>query len=235
MQLTIVFRVLVIFTGILFCQSIFAQVEPTKFFEDKFERNESQELTEEIGLGWFSNSANRAGGYKQVDLNKGVLHIQKKPKGKYAVNLKHALNVKDARIQFNFEFASKKGARFNFYDTQAKDKAISGHVCQVRLDKNKIILVDQMGGKFNVGFNNLDKQAQKKLLAETTASMPYHFVIGQWYEMIIEIQDSQLTAFINGEKIATLESIGINHTNKTEFGFSVVDELKIKDISFWQL
>ena len=43
-------------------------------FEDKFERNETQETTEEIGVGWSTNSKNRAGGNKQVDLKDGAMH-----------------------------------------------------------------------------------------------------------------------------------------------------------------
>jgi hypothetical protein len=49
--------------------------EPGKLiFSDDFERNESQELKDEVGNGWGTNSKSRAGGNKQVDLKHADLH-----------------------------------------------------------------------------------------------------------------------------------------------------------------
>ncbi len=42
-------------------------------FEDKFDRNESQETKEEIGNGWTTNSENRAGGRTRSPTSASVL------------------------------------------------------------------------------------------------------------------------------------------------------------------
>ena len=47
----------------------------TLIFEDDFQRNETQEKTDEIGNGWGSNSKSRAAGNKQVDLKNGAMYI----------------------------------------------------------------------------------------------------------------------------------------------------------------
>ena len=45
-------------------------------FEDKFDRVESQELTEELGYDWATSSELHAHGNKQADLRNGYLFIQ---------------------------------------------------------------------------------------------------------------------------------------------------------------
>jgi hypothetical protein len=44
-------------------------------FQDDFARSESQELKDEPGNGWATNSQSRAKGHKQVDLREGALFI----------------------------------------------------------------------------------------------------------------------------------------------------------------
>ena len=59
----------------LFISTLQAEERGRLIFEDNFNRNELQEDKEEVGNGWSTNSASRAGGHKQADLRDGTLHI----------------------------------------------------------------------------------------------------------------------------------------------------------------
>ena len=67
----------------------------TLIFEDDFERNESQEATDEIGNGWGTNSKSRAGGNKQVDLKDGAMHITMHTTADHAVSVTHEAEFQD--------------------------------------------------------------------------------------------------------------------------------------------
>ena len=64
---------LLIFSGLM--SELSADERGKLIFQDDFERNESQEKTDEVGNGWGTNSKTRAGGHKQVDLKDGAMYI----------------------------------------------------------------------------------------------------------------------------------------------------------------
>ena len=118
-------------------------------FEDDFQRNESDESTEEIGNGWSTNSKTRAGGNKQADLRDGTLHIYIHQTADHAVSVRHDADFQNGRVELRFMLENDKDTLgLNFADQQLKT-VHAGHLFKVTLGRKKLDFNDMKTGAMN--------------------------------------------------------------------------------------
>ncbi len=80
----------------------------TLVFEDDFQRNESQEKTDEPGNGWGTNSKSRAKGHKQVDLRDGAMYIFTHAEADHAASVTHPAEFKNGTVRIKFMLENEK-------------------------------------------------------------------------------------------------------------------------------
>lgn len=97
-------------------------------FQDDFERSESQETKDEAGNGWTTNSGNRAGGNKQVDLRDGAMFIKIHPAADHAVSVVHEAGFRDGSVALRFMLEGEKDSiALDFADMSFKE-VHAGHI-----------------------------------------------------------------------------------------------------------
>ena len=74
----------------------------TLIFQDDFERSESQEVRDEPGNGWGTNSKSRAKGHKQVDLRNGAMYIFTHAEADHAASVTHPAEFNNGTVRIRF-------------------------------------------------------------------------------------------------------------------------------------
>lgn len=92
-------HILIVTLALAILPSASAEDRGKLIFEDKFDRNESQETTDEIGNGWSTNSKTRAGGNKQMDLKDGAMQITMHAIADHAVSFEHTAEFRDGTVE----------------------------------------------------------------------------------------------------------------------------------------
>ena len=129
----------------------------TLIFEDNFERNESQETTDEIGKGWGSNSKTRAAGNKQVDLKDGAMYIKLHPAADHAVSVTHEAEFCDGSVELRFMLEDEKDTLgLDFADLMFKD-VHAGHLFKVDAGTKFVQINDMKTGDMNMKFYDAKK------------------------------------------------------------------------------
>lgn len=207
-------------------------------FEDDFNRTESDDSKEELGNNWKTNSAKRAQGIKQADLNDGVLHIKMAKEADHGVSVLHTNPFDDGIVTVKFKMLTSKGMKFNYNDPKAKKVTWAGHICAVGVTPNSVQIVDQIEGYFRLDIHNMRKAGKKKeaaaLCKDKAITRKAKLEIGKWYEMTMVFKDSTLTAYIDGQEIAKLDSKGLDHL-KDNIAFAVNGEVEVDNLKVYSL
>lgn len=212
----------------------------TLIFQDDFNRNESQEVKEEIGNGWSTASEQRAAGNKQVDLRDETLHIFIHKVADHSVSVRHDAEFKDGAIELRFMLEHEKDVLgLNFADLKHKS-VWAGHLFKVEVGKKKLKITDLKTGVMDLEIRK-QRQAKtvtpalQKLLSAKTKSFLQELKIGKWHSLLVEVEGEKITVRINGKVTGSLESVGIAHPTKRMLRLSiprqaVIDDLKIYSI-----
>ena len=217
--------------------AIFAADLGTLIFEDDFNRNESQETTDEIGKGWGSNSKTRAKGNKQVDLKDGAMHIKMHAEADHAVSVTHGAEFCDGAVELRFMLEDEKDTLgLDFADLQCKE-VHAGHLFKVDAGTKQVVFNDMKTGSMNLKFEEAKKaktltEEQKKFLATTSKRFPVQLQAGKWYTLLVTITGDTVIASIDGKSVGTFSSAGFSHPTKRMLRLSVpkaavVDDVKI--------
>jgi hypothetical protein len=209
-------------------------------FEDDFNRNESQEKTDEPGNGWGTNSKARAMGDKQVDLKEGAMRIYISPRANHAVSVTHPLEFTDGAVTLRFMLEDAKDSLgLDFADAQCKE-VHAGHLCLARVDSKQVQLVDHKTG----GMRNDIREArtekkplseeQKKALVGKSKNFPHATEVGKWHELQVKIEGDELSVAIDGKAVASLRSPGIAHPTKRMLRFSVPRNAVVDDVKIYR-
>ncbi|WP_366918860.1 family 16 glycoside hydrolase [uncultured Gimesia sp.] len=220
-----------------FTSSVFAKDRGTLIFEDDFERNESQEIKDEIGKGWGSNSRWRAAGNKQVDLKNGAMYIFMHKDADHAVSVTHAAEFQDGAIELRFMLEDAKDSLgLNFADLKYK-KVHAGHLFLAKVSTRNVELTDMKTGGMDLKNRELRKAktvppALQELLKAKRKRFPNQLKTGQWYTLLVDVTGDTLTVSIDGKKVGSFSSEGIAHPTKRTLRLSVprnavVDDVKI--------
>jgi hypothetical protein len=94
--------------GLLSLCPLAAEEPGELIFSDDFERSESQEVKDEPGNGWGTNSRSRAKGNKQVDLREGAMFIHLSPEADHAVSVTQPAVFTDGSVGMRFRLDDAK-------------------------------------------------------------------------------------------------------------------------------
>jgi hypothetical protein len=220
----------------------FAAAETGKLiFEDTFDRNESQETTDEPGNGWGTNSKSRAKGHKQVDLRDGAMHIFTHAEADHAASVTHPAEFKNGRVQLRFMLEDERDSLgLDFADPQCKE-VHAGHLFAARLSSKNVTLQDLKTGNMRLDIQEA-RVAKQPLSTEQQAALkgkneaaPHRLTVGKWYEAQITIDGDRLSVSIDGQPVASLASSGIAHPTKRMLRLAVPRNAVVDDVRIWRI
>ncbi|HPA20698.1 MAG TPA: hypothetical protein PLU30_23315 [Verrucomicrobiae bacterium] len=209
-------------------------------FSDDFNRNESQEQTDDPGNGWGTNSKSRAKGDKQVDLKEGAMRIQLSPRADHAVSVTHPAEFTDGAVALRFMLEDGKDSLgLDFADLQCKE-VHAGHLFVAKVSPKDVQLVDHKTG----GMRNDIREAraekrtltaeQQQALAGKTKTAALRTETGKWHDLLVTIQGDDLTISVDGKLAASLHSPGIAHPTKRMLRLSVPRNAVVDDVKIWR-
>ena len=158
-------------------------------FEDKFDRNESQETTEEIGNDWSTNSKTRAGGHKQVDLKDGAMHITMHATADHAVGVGHAAEFRDGTVELRFMLEDAQDVLgVDIADPECKE-VHSGHLFKIDVGTKQVVVDDKKTGVMNMKFYEARKAKtltpeQLAFIAAQKKTFPNTLDTGKWHSLL---------------------------------------------------
>lgn len=212
----------------------------TLLFEDDFNRSESQEIKDEVGEGWKTNSASRAGGNKQVDLKNGAMYIFIHPTADHGVSVTHPAEFRDGRVELRFMLEDEKDRLgLNFADLEFKE-VHAGHLYKVDVGTDRVQIEDLKTGAMKLEHREARlagklTDAQKKLIATKRKTFPVELKTGKWYGLEVRIVGDTATAFIDGKKIGSFSSEGIAHPTKRLLRLAVPRNAVVDDVRIYRL
>lgn len=188
-------------------------------FADDFEGRET------LGKGYTIGRGMDAG----WSIKDGVL-FGKQIRDDHGSTMRKHIKFDDLDIEFDFRFNG--GSRFNFVIDDQNEKSVhAGHICRVSISPRKITIGDDKTGVMNSKIRaqrqdkNLPadkKEALEKFLATKRASAKVKLEQKTWYHFRIRIVGDLMEAHLDGKKITSLRSPGIDHPTKTKLGMTVV-------------
>ncbi len=209
-------------------------------FKDDFERNESQELSDEVGNGWATNSKSRAAGNKQVDLRDGAMHIFIHEAADHAVSVTHPAEFKDGSVELRFMLEHKDDSLgLNFADLQYKE-VWAGHLFVAKVSTKEIELTDLKTGNMDLKTRELRlaKKAPTELLNQLktkTKKFTHSLETNKWYSLKVDIQGDKLRLEIDGKELAAFASEGISHPTKRTLRLAVPRNAVVDDIQVFAI
>ena len=208
-------------------------------FEDKFEREESQETKDEPGDGWTTNSKRRAKGNKQTDLRDGHIYVFRHKEADHGASLKRDIEFRDGTIGVKLIFADAKDSIYiNLADLQEKT-VHAGHLFHVHITPSKLSLIDlktgQMDLKIRPAYQSKTlSEEQKKLMATKVKSFRNQLALNKWHQVYATIEGDEIKVEINGKPIGTFQSPGFAHPIKRHLRFLVGKGISIDDVQVWK-
>jgi len=224
----------------LSCGYLAAADKGTLIFQDDFQRSESQEITDEPGNGWGTNSKSRAKGHKQVDLRDGAMYIYTHAEADHAASITHPAEFQNGTVQMRFMLEDERDSLgLNFADPQCQE-VHAGHLFAARISLKDVTLQDLKTGNMRLDIREV-RQAKQPLNAEQQAALqgknqttPHQLTVGKWYEVVATIQDDRLSVSIDGKPIASLASPGIAHPTKRLLRLAVPRNAVVDDVRIWK-
>lgn len=204
-------------------------------FEDKFDRNESQEATEEIGNGWTTNSKNRAGGNKQVDLKNGAMHIIMHAAADHAVSVGHAAEFRDGTVELRFMLEDEKDVLgLDIADPECKE-VHSGHLFKVDVGTKQVMVDDKKTDAMNMKFYEARKAKtltpeQLAFIASKKKTFPNTLEAGKWHLLFVNVKGDTVSVSIDGKSVASVTSEGVAHPTKRLIRLSVPRQAWVDDV-----
>ncbi len=217
---------------------LFAAEHGTLIFEDNFDRNESQEVKEEIGNGWGTNSKSRAKGNKQVDLKDGAMYITTHPEADHAASVTHPAEFTDGAVELRFMLEDEADTLgLDFADLQFKE-VHAGHLFKVDVGSKKVTIDDMKSGGMNMKFYDAKKaktltKEQQEIIAANKKTFPSKLKAGQWYSLLVTIKGDTVSVSIDGKEAATASSEGFAHPTKKMLRLAVPKSAVVDDLKIW--
>lgn len=218
--------------------SVLAEPHGKLIFSDDFNRNESQEEKEEIGNGWTTSSETRAKGNKQVDLKDGAMHISMHEVADHPVSVRQPMKIHNGAVGLRFKLEHDKDELgLNFADL--KEKSVwAGHLFKVVISKNSVTITDLKTGIMNLEIRQARKNKsltskQERELKTKSKRFPHKTKINTWHDLLVEIEDDEVTVTIDDTTIGSFQSEGIAHETKSLLRLSVPRQAIVDDVKIW--
>ena len=220
--------------------SAYAEDRGKLIFEDKFDRNESQETTEEIGNDWSTNSKTRAGGHKQVDLKDGAMHVTMHATADHAVGVGHAAEFRDGTVEMRFMLEDAQDVLgVDIADPECKE-VHSGHLFKIDVGTKQVIVDDKKTGQMNMKFYEARKAKtltpeQLAFIASKKKTFPNTLAAGKWHDLLINVDGDTVKVSIDGKPVASVTSEGVAHPTKRMIRLSVPRQAWVDDVKVFAL
>jgi hypothetical protein len=207
-------------------------------FQDGFERSESQEMKDQVGNGWGTNSNSRAKGNKQVDLRDGAMYIYIHQEADHAVSVVHEAAFEDGSVELRFMFENEKDTLgLDFADLQCKE-VHAGHLFKVTVGAGKVDISDLKSGSMSMDVYEMKKSGKplpKEVVDRIKATkkvVQFEFETGKWYTLNVDNRGDTVSVAIDGKDVSSFASEGFSHPTKKLLRLAVphqavVDEVKI--------
>lgn len=221
--------------------SLLAADPGTLIFEDAFERNESQETTDEPGNGWGTNSKSRAKGHKQVDLRNGAMYVFTHAEADHAASVTHPAEFRNGVVRIRFMLEDERDELgLNFADLQCKE-VHAGHLFAARINAKEVVLQDLKTGNMRLDIREA-RLAKQPLTAEQQAALKgkskstsQPTAVGKWHEAEVTIQGDTLAVAVDGKSLGTLQSPGIAHPTKRMLRLAIPRHAVVDDVRIWRI
>jgi hypothetical protein len=226
---------LTLFAVTLIAATLWADERGRLLFKDDFERNETQEQTDEIGGGWATNSKSRAAGNKQVDLRDGAMYIYVHAAADHAVSVTHPAEFRNGSVELRFMLEDKNDSLgLNFADLQFK-QVWAGHLFVAKISTKAVELTDLKTGNMNLKTRELRQAKQvppdlQAMLKTKTKKVPHALETGKWYHLRVTVDEDTLSLAIDGRDVASFTSEGIAHPTKRMLRLAVPRNAVVDDI-----
>jgi hypothetical protein len=212
----------------------------TVIFKDDFNRNESQEKTDEPGNGWGTNSKSRAKGDKQVDLKDGAMRIFLSPRADHAVSVTQPFEFTDGAVALRFKLEDAKDSiGLNFADLQFKE-VHAGHLFVAKVDAKQVELTDLKTGNMRLDIHTArtGKKAltaeQKQAMNGKTKKISHTTEVGKWHDLLVTVAGDELSLSLNGKLVGSFKSPGIAHPTKRMLRLSVPRNVVVDDVKIYR-
>lgn len=208
-------------------------------FSDDFERTESQEETDEPGNGWATNSKSRAKGNKQVDLKDGAMRIFIHEEADHGVSVKQEVAFTDGAVGMRFMLEEARDSLgLNFADLKFKE-VHAGHLFVTKISPRQVQLQDLKTGNMDLKIREARKAGtttpeQDAMLKTKMVKFPVDLEVGEWHDLLVEIEGDQLTVSIDGKEVGQFCSEGIAHPTKRALRLAVPRNAVVDDIQIWR-
>jgi hypothetical protein len=209
-------------------------------FSDDFNRNESQEKTDDPGNGWGTNSKSRAMGDKQVDLKDGAMRIYLSPRANHAVSVTHEAVFTDGAVTMRFMLEDEKDSLgLDFADLQCKE-VHAGHLFVAKVSTKQAQLVDHKTGGMRLDISEA-RQAkkplndeQKQAMVGKTRNFNMRTEPGKWHDLLVKVEGDELSMAIDGKPVGSFRSPGIGHPTKKMLRLSVPRNVVVDDVKIYR-
>lgn len=158
----------------------------------------------------------------------GVL-VGKQTNDDHGAVIRTEMDFSDVDIQFSFRFSG--GTSFNFVIDDKNEKSVhAGHVARVSISAKRLKISDDKTGGMNLEVRKQRKDknlsaeesaALANLLARTQSTVKLDLQPGKWHTLRIRMKGDIMKAFVDGQLVTSLRSLGFAHPTKTKFGFTV--------------
>ncbi len=185
-----------------------------------------------LGKSWLHH-------YSASTVKDGVLIAAQEEGASHGAVLETLVNFKDAIIQFSFKLEGT--TRFNVpIDDKQYKESHAGHICRLSITPQSIFLGDDKEGVMRNDIfamrrgTDEEKAAANKLLKGRSTTVPTPIQPGTWYTVTMEILGDEMLVSLDGKPLGYLQSPGIAHDTKTDFGFTVNGQFTHFDnVSVW--
>ena len=186
---------------------IWRYVSGEQIFHDDFERQESQELAEDLGNGWRTNSENRAAGKKQADLRAGTLYIRTHDSSKVKALVFHEAGFEDGTVAFRFKLENPEDTfGLILADPEISDRVHFGFLSSVWIGERELKVTDMITGSMDP---DIRKKRQSKeltpelraLIDSKTKRTSISAEAGKWHEAVVDICRSTCSVAIDGIEV----------------------------------
>ncbi len=233
-------RMIAVYSALLIAPVLSADGQRTLIFSDDFNRNESQEVSDEIGHGWGTNSKSRAGGNKQADLREGALHIYRHEIADHAVSVTHPAEFRNGSIELRFMLEHENDSLgLDVADLLLKE-VHAGHLFVVRINVKQVEIVDLKTGGMNLAIRELKTQkklspAQQAQLATKEKYFPFKLETGTWHGLRVDITGDAVAVAIDGQEIGSFASEGFAHPTKRILRLAVPKNALVDDVKIYSI
>ncbi len=209
-------------------------------FQDDFERSESQELIDEPGNGWGTNSKGRAKGNKQVDLRDGAMYIYIHAEADHAVSVTQPAEFTNGAVGLRFKLDDAQDSLgLNFADLEFKE-VHAGHLFAARVHPSKVVFQDLKTGNMRLDIRTA-RQAKQPLDAEQQAAVkgkektvPHETQTAVWHDLLVQVRGDELSVSIDGQPVGSFRSPGLAHPTKRMLRLAVPRNAWIDDVKIWR-